>query len=169
MPGGFFSFQVKLGPTFIFVVQGTAVEPCLEFSFTKFNFGKCFLYSPGMVPACQTLVMSNKGAKGIRYLLLLSLCCLLDVQSRVRCAQRNTYNKSTTENVTRVFTPSVSRASSRKTLSSKSTSSQILCPLVVWWRYRSASTLGSCAITTRKSLSSSTAALQRTWTYSAKA
>lgn len=168
MPGGFFSFQVKLGPTFIFVVQGTAVEPCLEFSFTKFNFGKCFLYSPGMVPACQTLVMSNKGAKGIRYLLL-SLCCFLDVQSRVRCAQRNTYNKSTTENVTRVFTPSVSRASSRKTLSSKSTSSQILCPLVVWWRYRSASTPGSCAITTRKSLSSSTAALQRTWTYSAKA
>lgn len=104
MPGGFFSFQVKLGPTFIFVVQGTAVEPCLEFSFTKFNFGRCFLYSPGMVPACQTLVMSNKGAKGIRYLLL-SLCCLLDVQRRVRCAQRNTYNKSTTENVTRFFYP----------------------------------------------------------------
>lgn len=45
------------------------MEPCLEFSFTKFNFGKCFLYSPGMVPACQTLVMTNKGIKGIRCLL----------------------------------------------------------------------------------------------------
>lgn len=52
------------------MVQGTAVEPCLEFSFTKFNFGKCFLYSPGMLAACQTLVMTNKGVKGIRYLFL---------------------------------------------------------------------------------------------------
>lgn len=68
-----FSFQVKLGPTFIFVVQGTAVEPCLEFSFTKFNFGKCFLYCPGMVPTCQTLVMSNRGAKGIRCWLFMLL------------------------------------------------------------------------------------------------
>lgn len=65
-----FLCQVRLGPTFIFVVQGTAVEPCLDFSFTKFNFGKCFLYSPGMVPACQTLVMTNKGIKGIRCLFL---------------------------------------------------------------------------------------------------
>ncbi|XP_029378255.1 hydrocephalus-inducing protein homolog [Echeneis naucrates] len=59
------SIKVKHGPTFTFAIKGTAVAPSLEFSFTKFNFGKCFLYYPGMVPASQTLMISNKGERDI--------------------------------------------------------------------------------------------------------
>uniref|UniRef100_UPI003AADF4DB hydrocephalus-inducing protein homolog n=1 Tax=Centroberyx gerrardi TaxID=166262 RepID=UPI003AADF4DB len=59
------SIKVKHGPTFNFAIKGRAVAPGLEFSFTKHNFGKCFLYCPGMVPASQTLLLSNKGDRGI--------------------------------------------------------------------------------------------------------
>ncbi|KAM9376113.1 hydrocephalus-inducing protein-like [Pholidichthys leucotaenia] len=59
------NIKVKHGPTFSFMIKGQAVAPSLEFSFTKFNFGKCFLHSPGMVPATQTLVISNKGKRNI--------------------------------------------------------------------------------------------------------
>lgn len=62
------AFQVKHGPKFIFAIKGTAVAPSLEFSFTKYNFGKCFLHCPGMVPASQTLVIGNKGERDMRYL-----------------------------------------------------------------------------------------------------
>ncbi|CAB1432186.1 unnamed protein product [Pleuronectes platessa] len=55
------TIKVKYGPTFTFVVLGRAVAPSLDFSFTEFNFGKCFLYCPGMVLPSQTLVISNKG------------------------------------------------------------------------------------------------------------
>ncbi|XP_035498051.2 hydrocephalus-inducing protein homolog isoform X1 [Scophthalmus maximus] len=55
------SVKVKHGPTFTFAVKGTAVAPSVELSFTKFNFGKCFLFSPGLVSPSQTLVISNKG------------------------------------------------------------------------------------------------------------
>ncbi|XP_027128846.1 hydrocephalus-inducing protein homolog isoform X3 [Larimichthys crocea] len=57
------SIKVKHGPKFIFAIKGTAVAPSLEFSFTKYNFGKCFLHCPGMVPASQTLVIGNKGER----------------------------------------------------------------------------------------------------------
>ncbi|XP_049928998.1 hydrocephalus-inducing protein homolog isoform X2 [Epinephelus moara] len=59
------SIKVKHGPTFTFAVEGRAVAPGLQFSFTKYNFGKCFLYTPGMVPASQTLVIRNKGERDI--------------------------------------------------------------------------------------------------------
>ncbi|XP_029289106.1 hydrocephalus-inducing protein homolog [Cottoperca gobio] len=59
------SIKVKHGPTFTFAIEGRAVAQSLEFSFTKYNFGKCFMYSPGMVPASQILVISNKGERGI--------------------------------------------------------------------------------------------------------
>ncbi|XP_075327326.1 hydrocephalus-inducing protein homolog [Odontesthes bonariensis] len=57
--------KVKLGPTFTFAIKGGAVAPSLEFSFTKFNFGKCFLYCPGMEPRTQTLVISNKANRDV--------------------------------------------------------------------------------------------------------
>ncbi|KAG7521590.1 hydrocephalus-inducing protein-like [Solea senegalensis] len=55
------SINIKHGPTFTFAVKGKAEAPNLEFSFTKYNFGKCFLYRPGMVPPSQTLMICNKG------------------------------------------------------------------------------------------------------------
>lgn len=60
------SHQVKHGQTFTFDIKGRAVAASLEFSFTKFNFGKCFLYSPGMEPATQTLVLRNNSERDIR-------------------------------------------------------------------------------------------------------
>ncbi|XP_008288806.1 hydrocephalus-inducing protein homolog [Stegastes partitus] len=59
------NIKVKYGPTFAFAIKGRAVAPSLEFSFTKFNFGKCFLYCPGMVPPSRTLVISNKGKRDV--------------------------------------------------------------------------------------------------------
>ncbi|KAM9854716.1 hydrocephalus-inducing protein homolog [Aulostomus maculatus] len=57
--------KVKQGPTFSLTIKGRAVALSFEFSFSKYNFGKCFLYSPGMVPASHSLVISNKGTRDI--------------------------------------------------------------------------------------------------------
>ncbi|XP_028313928.1 hydrocephalus-inducing protein homolog [Gouania willdenowi] len=57
--------RVKLGPVFTFHIKGRAVEPSLDFSFTKHNFGTCFLYSPGIVPPSHTLVINNNGTRDI--------------------------------------------------------------------------------------------------------
>ncbi|CAI5655386.1 unnamed protein product [Oreochromis niloticus] len=59
------NIKVKRGPTFAFDIKGKAVSPSLEFSSTKLNFGKCFLYCPGMEPAAQTLVLRNNGKRDI--------------------------------------------------------------------------------------------------------
>ncbi|XP_061578790.1 hydrocephalus-inducing protein homolog [Cololabis saira] len=57
--------KVKNGPVFTFNIKGKSVVPTLDFSFTKFNFGKCFLRSPGTSPQSQTLVIRNKGKRDI--------------------------------------------------------------------------------------------------------
>ena len=73
------SHQIKHGPTFTFVVIGRAVAPSLDFSFAEFNFGKCFLYCPGMVLSSQTLVISNKGDLDIRCVLRCRVSLLKDL------------------------------------------------------------------------------------------
>ncbi|XP_072551301.1 hydrocephalus-inducing protein homolog [Salminus brasiliensis] len=60
-----FSVKVKNGPTFCCSLLGSATAPSLEFSFLKYNFGMNFIYSAGMVPATHTLLISNKGERGI--------------------------------------------------------------------------------------------------------
>uniref|UniRef100_W5LN16 HYDIN axonemal central pair apparatus protein n=1 Tax=Astyanax mexicanus TaxID=7994 RepID=W5LN16_ASTMX len=60
-----FSIRVINGATFCCSLLGAATAPGLEFSFLKYNFGMNFIYSAGMVPATHTLVISNKGEKGI--------------------------------------------------------------------------------------------------------
>ncbi|KAM9351908.1 hydrocephalus-inducing protein homolog [Symphorus nematophorus] len=59
------SIKVKHGPAFTFAIKGRAVAPSLQFSFTTYNFGKCVLYCPGMLPASKTLVISNKGERDV--------------------------------------------------------------------------------------------------------
>ncbi|XP_047451812.1 hydrocephalus-inducing protein homolog [Mugil cephalus] len=59
------NIKVKHGPTFTFAIKGRAVAPSLEFSSTKFNFGKSFLFCPGMLAPSQTLAISNKGKRDI--------------------------------------------------------------------------------------------------------
>ncbi|KAI5098228.1 hydrocephalus-inducing protein-like, partial [Silurus meridionalis] len=51
----------------------------LEFSFLKYNFGKTFIYSAGMVPATCTLLISNKEERGIRVNCLFSNTPFLEV------------------------------------------------------------------------------------------
>lgn len=75
------SLQIKNGPVFSCSILGSAVAPGLDFSFLKHNFGMSFIYCAGMVPATHTLIISNKGERGIRYQLTgcLALClCLSD-------------------------------------------------------------------------------------------
>ncbi|XP_037539075.1 hydrocephalus-inducing protein homolog [Nematolebias whitei] len=60
------TLKVTHGPSFTFAVKGRAEAPNFEFSSTEINFGRCFLYRPGMVPATQTLMISNRGSKDIR-------------------------------------------------------------------------------------------------------
>ncbi|KAM6946364.1 hydrocephalus-inducing protein homolog [Aplochiton taeniatus] len=57
--------RIKHGPGYMLSFQGSAVAPGLHFSFLKHNFGMSFLYCAGMVPASQTLVIRNKGERGI--------------------------------------------------------------------------------------------------------
>ncbi|XP_056680687.1 hydrocephalus-inducing protein homolog isoform X2 [Monodelphis domestica] len=62
--------KVTHGPTFVCVITGTAVTPAIQFSFYSFNFGTCFIYSPGMPLYQQMLVITNNEEKPI------SLDCL---------------------------------------------------------------------------------------------
>ncbi|XP_072290521.1 hydrocephalus-inducing protein homolog [Eucyclogobius newberryi] len=66
------SIKVKDGATFTLDVKGKGTAPCLEFSFTKHNFGKCFVHSSGMLSPTQTLVIRNKDKRDI------SIQCLFE-------------------------------------------------------------------------------------------
>ncbi|XP_043979545.1 hydrocephalus-inducing protein homolog [Gambusia affinis] len=52
--------RVKPGPNYTVSFKGRAISPSLDFSFTKFDFGKCFLFAPGMAPPSHTLLIHNK-------------------------------------------------------------------------------------------------------------
>ncbi|XP_028304635.1 hydrocephalus-inducing protein homolog isoform X2 [Gouania willdenowi] len=57
--------RVRLGPVFTFRIKGRAVEPILNFSFTKHDFGTCFLHGPSTVPPSHTLMINNNGTMDI--------------------------------------------------------------------------------------------------------
>lgn len=40
--------------------------PTIHFSFTKLDFGSCFIYHAGMPPARHSLTITNKEDKDIR-------------------------------------------------------------------------------------------------------
>ncbi|EHB15465.1 Hydrocephalus-inducing protein-like protein, partial [Heterocephalus glaber] len=52
--------QISYGPTFMCSISGCAVSPAVDFSFTSYNFGTCFIYQAGMPSYKQTLVITNK-------------------------------------------------------------------------------------------------------------
>ncbi|NXS73554.1 HYDIN protein, partial [Pandion haliaetus] len=62
--------QISKGPMFTCVFLTTVVVPTVHFSTTRLNFGACFIYHAGMLPAQQTLVITNKADKDV------SLNCL---------------------------------------------------------------------------------------------
>ncbi|KAM8861524.1 hydrocephalus-inducing protein homolog isoform 3-T3 [Synchiropus picturatus] len=57
--------KVQHGPKFTFLVKGRGEEPSLEFSFTRFSFGRCFLFQPGMTPPSTMLTICNRDKKDI--------------------------------------------------------------------------------------------------------
>ncbi|XP_061825847.2 hydrocephalus-inducing protein homolog [Nerophis lumbriciformis] len=59
------TIKVKNGPSFTMAFEGSGVTPDLEFSFKTYNFGKHFLFCPGMTPASQNLVITNKSNRNI--------------------------------------------------------------------------------------------------------
>uniref|UniRef100_A0A803TF57 HYDIN axonemal central pair apparatus protein n=1 Tax=Anolis carolinensis TaxID=28377 RepID=A0A803TF57_ANOCA len=61
---------ISHGPTFTCALQGVVVAPSLHFSFTKVDFGNCFIYHAGMPILKRTLIITNKDKK------VVSLNCL---------------------------------------------------------------------------------------------
>ncbi|KAI6660485.1 hypothetical protein LOD99_14069 [Oopsacas minuta] len=51
--------HIKEGPTFSLGLLGKGIKPSLYFSFTKFNFGMCFLYHPALPSNVTTLTITN--------------------------------------------------------------------------------------------------------------
>ena len=51
--------HIKDGPTFSLGLTGRGMKPSLHFSFTKHNFGLCFLYHPALPSNEITLVITN--------------------------------------------------------------------------------------------------------------
>ncbi|KAK2848119.1 hypothetical protein Q7C36_009801 [Tachysurus vachellii] len=74
-----FLIKIKDGPVFRCILLGSATSLGLEFSFIKYNFGKTFIYTDGMVPATCTLLISNKGERGISMDCLFSNTPFLEV------------------------------------------------------------------------------------------
>ncbi|NXG68880.1 HYDIN protein, partial [Baryphthengus martii] len=64
------TLQISKGPTFTCIFLATVVVPAVSFSTTRLNFGACFIYHVGMLPARQTLAITNKADKDV------SLSCL---------------------------------------------------------------------------------------------
>ncbi|KAL8194575.1 UNVERIFIED_CONTAM: hypothetical protein K2H54_025175 [Gekko kuhli] len=62
--------QISHGPTFICALRGTAVSPSIHFSFTKVDFGNCFIYHAGTPTPKRFLTVTNKDDK------VVSLDCL---------------------------------------------------------------------------------------------
>ncbi|XP_074055255.1 hydrocephalus-inducing protein homolog isoform X3 [Macrotis lagotis] len=57
--------KITYGPTFICMLVGSSVTPAIQFSFTSYNFGNCFIYLPGMPLNQQILVITNNEEKPI--------------------------------------------------------------------------------------------------------
>ncbi|XP_054026269.1 hydrocephalus-inducing protein homolog [Dryobates pubescens] len=73
--------QISKGPTFTCVLLATVVVPRVHFSTTRLNFGACFLSQAGLLPATQTLLITNKADRD------LSLACSFPstAQLQVEC------------------------------------------------------------------------------------
>eukprot|EP00760_Papus_ankaliazontas_P031923 PhM_4_TR5537/c0_g1_i1/m.106423/K17570/HYDIN; hydrocephalus-inducing protein len=53
------ALKITNGNTYTLHLNANAVQPNVTFSWKNFDFGPCFVYSPGAVPSVATLVISN--------------------------------------------------------------------------------------------------------------
>ncbi|NWI09406.1 HYDIN protein, partial [Crypturellus soui] len=73
------TLQIHKGPKFVCVLLATVVVPTVCFSFTKLNFGTCFVYQAGMPLAQQTLFITNKADTDVSLSCLFSSTAHLEV------------------------------------------------------------------------------------------
>ncbi|XP_044289866.1 hydrocephalus-inducing protein homolog [Varanus komodoensis] len=62
---GDLKLQISHGPVFTCELQGSVVTPSIHFSFTKVDFGNCFIYQVGMPISRRILTITNKDEKQI--------------------------------------------------------------------------------------------------------
>eukprot|EP00759_Apiculatamorpha_spiralis_P009318 PhF_6_TR15973/c0_g1_i1/m.24996/K17570/HYDIN; hydrocephalus-inducing protein len=53
------SLKITNGNTYVVLLNSSAVQPNVVFSTKSYDFGPCFVYSPGAVPSVYSLVISN--------------------------------------------------------------------------------------------------------------
>lgn len=51
--------HIRDGPVFKFDLKGKCIKPALQFSFTKYNFGLCFIFHPSLPLNSTTLKITN--------------------------------------------------------------------------------------------------------------
>ena len=66
--------KILNGPSFPIKLQGSGVEPQVNFSFTEYNFGPCFLHRADMPAKQTTLTITNNDSKDV------SVSCLFTNQ-----------------------------------------------------------------------------------------
>ncbi|XP_072403680.1 hydrocephalus-inducing protein homolog [Chiloscyllium punctatum] len=57
--------KIQKGPVFACVLTGYIVTPSAHLSFTRYDFGPCFIYNAGMTPSKKTLIITNKQEQAI--------------------------------------------------------------------------------------------------------
>ncbi|XP_048461536.1 hydrocephalus-inducing protein homolog [Rhincodon typus] len=57
--------KIQKGPVFACILTGYIVIPSAHLSFTKYDFGPCFIYNAGMTPSKKTLIITNKQEQAI--------------------------------------------------------------------------------------------------------
>ncbi|XP_068943597.1 hydrocephalus-inducing protein homolog [Petaurus breviceps papuanus] len=75
--------KITYGPTYTCILMGSSVTPAIQFSFTSYNFGTCFIYLPGMPLYKQILVITNNEEKPISLDCLYTNTAQLEVDFRV--------------------------------------------------------------------------------------
>ncbi|XP_072492710.1 hydrocephalus-inducing protein homolog isoform X2 [Notamacropus eugenii] len=75
--------KITYGPTYTCILMGSSVTPTIQFSFTSYNFGTCFIYLPGMPLYKQILVVTNNEDKPISLDCLYTNTAQLEVDWRV--------------------------------------------------------------------------------------
>lgn len=130
------------------------MAPNLEYSFTKFNFGKCFLYQPGMVTASKVLTISNNGELETKY----DQCLIWDRSFRLGSDSE------------RLWTPcwclcAVCSVSRRTRPVWRFASSPVSWAPAPWWRFPWPSTHVKFVCTARGSTSPPTAISRNRWTW----
>ncbi|XP_033625714.1 hydrocephalus-inducing protein homolog [Asterias rubens] len=75
-----FLLKVTNGPSYQITLAGQGVAPGLHFSFTKFDFGPCFIHRAGMPTLSNLLTVTNRDSKAISIDCLYTSTSHLEVQ-----------------------------------------------------------------------------------------